>query len=76
MSFAPMSETTRDRPAIHQGRDRPARKKSSVVRTPRLTHRPSAVMPRRYAATMTMSSVWSWTVDTREMILGAPSGAA
>ena len=76
MSFAPMSETTSDKPAIHQGSDRPARKKSSVVRTPRLTQRPSAVMPRRYAATMTMSSVWSWTVDTGEMILGVPSGAA
>ena len=58
---------------IYPGMDRPAGKKSSFVRTPLLTHRPSAVMPRRYAATMTMSSVWSWTVDTREMILGAPS---
>jgi hypothetical protein len=57
MSFAPMSETTRDSPAIHQGRDRPARKKSSVVRTPRLTYRPSAVIPTRYAVTRTMSSV-------------------
>ena len=76
MSFAPMSETTSDMPAIHQGRDLPARKKSSLVRMPRLAHRPSAVTPRRYATTMTMSSVESWTVDTREMILGTPSGAA
>ena len=47
MSFAPMSETTSDMPATHQGRDLPARKKSSVVRMPRLAQRPSAVMPRR-----------------------------
>ncbi len=47
MSFAPMSETTSDMPATHQESDLPARKKSLLVRTPRLTQRPSAVMPSR-----------------------------
>ena len=47
MSLAPMSETTSDMPAAHQGKDLPAKKKSRPPRISRPNHTPRIVIPTR-----------------------------